>query len=49
LFGSVLREDFDDESNIDILVWFEPQHKPGFFELVQMEEDLSEIVYQIAE
>jgi len=44
LFGSALREDFDDESDIDILVWFEPQHKPGFFELVRMEEDLSSIL-----
>lgn len=30
LFGSVLREDFGPESDVDILVEFEPGHTPGF-------------------
>jgi hypothetical protein len=40
LFGSVLRADFGDESDIDVLVEFEPDHVPGlaFFE---MEAELS--------
>jgi predicted nucleotidyltransferase len=35
LFGSVLREDFKPESDIDVLVEFEPGAKPGleFFEI----------------
>jgi predicted nucleotidyltransferase len=43
LFGSVLREDFRSESDVDVLVEFEPEHVPGlaFF---TMEEELSEIL-----
>jgi predicted nucleotidyltransferase len=43
LFGSVLREDFRPESDVDVLVEFEPGHVPGlaFF---SMEEELSEIL-----
>ena len=29
-FGSVLRADFRDDSDIDVLVEFEPGHVPGF-------------------
>jgi hypothetical protein len=31
VFGSALREDFSAESDIDILVEFEPGHVPGLF------------------
>lgn len=41
LFGSVLRGDFSPESDIDVLVEFEPGHVPGFFALHDMEEELS--------
>ncbi len=43
LFGSVLREDVRSESDVDILVEFEPGHVPGlaFF---SMEDELSEIL-----
>ncbi|MBW1991909.1 MAG: nucleotidyltransferase family protein [Deltaproteobacteria bacterium] len=42
-FGSVLREDFRTESDIDVLVEFEPGHVPGlaFFD---MEKELAEIL-----
>jgi uncharacterized protein len=30
LFGSVLREDFGPESDIDVLVEFDPDHIPGW-------------------
>jgi len=30
LFGSVLRDDFRPDSDIDVLVEFEPGHIPGF-------------------
>ena len=43
LFGSVLRDDFGPESDVDVLVDFEPGHTPGlaFF---SMEEELSRII-----
>jgi hypothetical protein len=43
LFGSVLREDFTPESDVDVLVEFEPGHVPGlaFF---GMERELSELL-----
>ena len=41
LFGSVLRDDFGPESDIDVLVEFEPGHVPGFFAVHDMEEELS--------
>ena len=41
LFGSVLRDDFGPESDIDVLVEFEPGQIPGFFAVHDMEEELS--------
>lgn len=43
LFGSALREDFYPDSDVDVLVEFEPGHVPGlaFF---AMEMELSEIL-----
>ena len=43
IFGSVLRPDFRDDSDIDVLVEFDPDHIPGlaFF---GMEEELSGIL-----
>jgi len=43
LFGSVLREDFRPESDIDVLVDFEPAHVPGLFGIARMERELSAI------
>ncbi|MBP6822555.1 MAG: nucleotidyltransferase family protein [Acidobacteria bacterium] len=42
-FGSVLREDFRPDSDVDVLVEFEPQHVPGlaFFSL---EAELSRLL-----
>lgn len=42
-FGSVLREDFGPESDVDILVEFHPHHVPGLFRLSGIEEELSTI------
>ncbi len=44
LFGSVLRDDFTSESDIDFLVEFEPGKTPGFFKIVSMEMELSELL-----
>jgi len=41
IFGSALRDDFRPDSDIDILVDFEPGHVPGFFRLSDMQEELS--------
>jgi len=43
LFGSVLRDDFGPQSDVDILVEFDPGHVPGFA-LVNLEDELSELV-----
>jgi hypothetical protein len=43
LFGSVLREDFGPRSDIDVLVEFEPGRVPGFFRLLDAEEELSRL------
>ena len=40
-FGSVLRADFGPESDIDVLVGFEPAHVPGLFGIARMERELS--------
>lgn len=40
LFGSVLRDDFRPESDIDVLVEFEPGDVPDFFDLIGMKEEL---------
>jgi predicted nucleotidyltransferase len=43
VFGSALRADFRQDSDVDVLVEFEPEHVPGlaFF---AMENELSEIL-----
>lgn len=43
LFGSVVSGDSTSESDVDVLVEFEPGHTPGFFNLFRMEEKLSGI------
>jgi predicted nucleotidyltransferase len=43
LFGSVLREDFGPDSDIDVLVRFEHGFEPGFIKLARMAEELSVI------
>jgi predicted nucleotidyltransferase len=43
LFGSVLRDDFRADSDVDVLVEFEPTHVPGFIRMAAMENELSEL------
>ena len=43
LFGSVLREDFGPDSDVDVLVTFDPAAKWTLFDLVNMKRELSEI------
>ncbi|MEM8718886.1 MAG: nucleotidyltransferase domain-containing protein [Cyanobacteria bacterium P01_G01_bin.39] len=44
LFGSVLREDFTSESDIDFLVEFLSEAKVTYFDLAQMERELSQML-----
>ncbi|MDI6448675.1 nucleotidyltransferase family protein [Anaerobaca lacustris] len=43
LFGSVLRDDFRADSDLDVLVEFEPGHTPGWA-FFGMQEELSELL-----
>lgn len=40
LFGSVLRDDFGPASDVDVLVEFAPERTPGYFGLMEMEDEL---------
>jgi hypothetical protein len=42
LFGSVLREDFRPDSDVDVLVEFEPGHTVGLLRMAGLEIELSE-------
>ena len=44
LFGSVLRDDFRPESDIDVLVSFAPGTRPQSDELQEMKQELSKIL-----
>ena len=44
LFGSVLREDFRIDSDLDFLVEFKPGKIPGLIKLCRMQRELSEIL-----
>jgi len=44
LFGSVLREDFNPESDVDVLIEFEPHHIPGLINLMRMQQEFSELI-----
>ena len=42
VFGSILSDDFRPDSDIDLLVEFQPGHTPGW-EIVDLDEQLSEL------
>ena len=44
LFGSVLRKDFRDGSDVDVLVEFDSKARIGLIRLSQIESELSEII-----
>jgi uncharacterized protein len=43
LFGSVLRDDFRPDSDIDVMVQFHSEAHPTLFDLVHMEDELETI------
>jgi hypothetical protein len=44
VFGSVLRNDFGPESDVDLLVRFDPTARHGLSEWMEMERELEEIL-----
>lgn len=44
LFGSVLREDFGPDSDIDVLVHFDSQARHTLLDIAQMENELSRML-----
>lgn len=44
LFGSALRDDFGPDSDIDLLVSFDPDARPSLFDVVRMQEELSRVL-----
>ena len=49
LFGSILRDDFGPESDVDVVAEFRPGVRFSLFDLVDMEDELSKIVGRNAE
>ncbi len=43
LFGSILRDDFGPDSDVDVLVEFEAGHVPGLLRMAGMQDELSGI------
>jgi predicted nucleotidyltransferase len=46
LFGSILRDDFRPDSDVDILVEFDPRHIPGLLRFAAMENELSDMLHR---
>jgi predicted nucleotidyltransferase len=44
LFGSILRQDFNADSDVDVLVSFAPDAQWSLFDLVRMESELETIL-----
>ncbi len=44
IFGSALREDFTPESDLDVLVEFEPDVRVGFFSFIAIQDELSALL-----
>ena len=42
VFGSALRQDFRPDSDVDLLVEFQPGHTPGW-EIIDLEDELSNL------
>ncbi len=43
LFGSIVREDFGPDSDVDLLVQFHPQARHTLIDMARMEQELSRI------
>ena len=45
VFGSALRDDFGPESDVDVLIEFEPGKTPGY-RFITMQSELSELLHR---
>ncbi len=43
LFGSVLRDDFGPDSDIDVLICFKSERTPGLFGMAGMQRELADL------
>ncbi len=44
VFGSVLRNDFRDESDVDVLVAFDDAARPSLWDVMEMREELASLL-----
>jgi uncharacterized protein len=44
LFGSVLRDDFREDSDIDVLVMFKPGARMGLFRFIDLQRELEKLL-----
>ena len=49
LFGSVLRDDFRPDSDVDVLVEFDSAHIPGLITLMRMQSEFSALIGRAAD
>ena len=42
-FGSILRDDFSPDSDVDVMVTFAPDARPALWDVMGMEDELKEI------
>jgi predicted nucleotidyltransferase len=46
LFGSVLRDDFRPDSDVDVLVTYEPSHRLTLSHLLSMQEEIEQLFHR---
>ena len=46
LFGSVLRDDFSMDSDVDVLVTFHPEARRSLFDLIEMQDELEALLHR---
>lgn len=44
LYGSVLRDDFGPESDVDVLITFQPEAEPSLLDLGRMQQELCDMI-----
>lgn len=49
LYGSMLREDFTQDSDVDLLAFFDQNFMPSLCELSHMEEELTKLIGHVVD
>lgn len=44
LFGSILREDFNTQSDVDVLIEFLPDARVTYFDLIDIQDQLAQLI-----